>query len=536
MAPDEWWRGAVLYQVYPRSYVDSDGDGIGDLKGLISRLDYLNDGTSGSLGVDAVWLSPFYPSPLADFGYDISDYQDVDPVYGTLDDFDELITEAHRRGIRVIVDLVMNHTSTQHPWFIESSASRTSPRRDWYLWADPAPGGGPPNNWLSAFARCGSAWSLHPPSGQFYLHSFTAGQPDLNLRNPAVRAALRNVWRFWLDRGVDGFRVDVAHRLMKDVELRDNPAEIAHARRHVVHPTVRQVNMDLPEVHDILDDLRATLDTYPGRIALGEVPVAADSILVDYFGGTGMHTAFHIAFWDQPWDAATFRETVDRMAGLMKPGALPTYTLATHDISRTVSRFGNHSRARVAAMMMLTLRGLACVYYGEEIGMSDASPPPGGELDIDGRDGQRTPMQWDGAGHGFTRATPWLGFGPDLPTVNVASQTDDPDSLLSLYRRLIWLRHGSAALRDGEYRSLDSPPGTFVYLRTCPTETMVIALNLTDAQVRISIPAVGPGRVELSTCRQHDGMAGEGAALELAACEGIIFRTDPAECSRVVEC
>ncbi len=403
MARDEWWRGAVLYQVYPRSFADSDGDGVGDLRGVIDRLDHLNDGTPAALGVDAIWLSPFYPSPLADFGYDISEYQDVDPVYGTLADFDELVAEAHRRGIRVINDLVMNHTSTRHPWFVESSTGRASARRDWYIWADPGPGGVPPNNWLSAFERCGSAWTYDPSSGQYYLHSFTPGQPDLNLRNPAVREALRSVWRFWLDRGVDGFRVDVAHRLLKDAGLRDNPAEIARARRHVVHPTVRQVNMDLPEVHELLKDLRATLDAYPGRFALGEVPVADDGRLVDYFGGTGMHTAFHIAFWDQPWDAAAFRATVDRMAGLVRPGALPTYALATHDIPRAVSRFGDHRRARVAAMMMLTLRGLACVYYGEEIGMSDAPPPSGQELDVDGRDGRRTPMQWDATGRGFTR-------------------------------------------------------------------------------------------------------------------------------------
>ncbi|AGL16370.1 alpha-amylase family glycosyl hydrolase [Actinoplanes sp. N902-109] len=524
MGRDEWWRGAVLYQIYPRSFADSDGDGIGDLRGVISRLDHLRDGTPASLGVDAIWLSPFYPSPLADFGYDISDYQDVDPAYGSLDDFDELVAEAHRRDIRVIVDLVMNHTSTRHPWFVESRAGRDSARRDWYIWADPGPGGGPPNNWLSAFERCGSAWSYDPLCGQFYLHSFTPGQPDLNLRNPSVREALRSVWRFWLDRGVDGFRVDVAHRLVKDAALRDNPAEIAHARRHVMHPAVRQVNMDLPEVHEILADLRTTVDAYPGRFTLGEVPVADDGRLVDYFGGTGMQTAFHIAFWEQPWDASAFRATVDRMAGLMRPGALPTYALATHDISRTVSRFGNRQRARVAAMMMLTLRGLACVYYGEEIGMSDAPPPPGRELDVDGRDGQRTPMQWDATGQGFTRGTPWLAFGPDLRQVNVEAQTDDPQSLLSLYRRLIWFRRGSAALRAGDYQSLDSPPGTFVYLRTCAEERLLVALNLTDAEVEV--PGIGSGRIELSTHPGRDGAAGDGSSLPLAAGEGVIFRPD----------
>jgi alpha-glucosidase len=520
---NEWWRDAVLYQIYPRSFADSDGDGIGDLRGIIRRLDYLNDGTPDCLGVDALWLSPFYPSPLADFGYDISDYQSVDPVYGTMADFDELVAQAHARNMRVLVDLVMNHTAVTHPWFIESRSSRTNPKRDWYIWADPGPDGGPPNNWLSAFERCGVAWTFDAPTGQYYLHSFTAGQPDLNWRNPEVRAAMRKVWQFWLDRGVDGFRIDVAHRLLKDPQLRDNPPELAHARRYVSHPLVRQRNLDLPEVHDVLRDLRQVLDSYGDRLALGEVPINDDERLAEYFGGDAMQTAFHIAYWEQPWRAEDFRRTVDSLAGRARPGALPTYALATHDISRTVTRYGSLDRARVAAMMTFTLRGIPCVYYGEEIGMRDA-PPPGRELDVDGRDGTRVPMQWDSTGAGFTSGTPWLPFGPDLDEVNVASQTGSAGSMLDLYRRLVRYRRGSRALRRGDYRSLDAPEDVFVFQRSVPGERLLVALNFSSHPVSVTVDGMPPtGRVEMST--RPDRETGREVCLSpltLAPDEGLI--------------
>ncbi|MDH2426549.1 alpha-amylase family glycosyl hydrolase [Sphaerisporangium sp. TRM90804] len=520
MKHDEWWREAVLYQIYPRSFADSDGDGVGDLPGVIDRLGYLAE-----LGVDAVWLSPFYPSPLADFGYDVSDFQAVDPSYGTLEDFDELLRRAHEHGIRVVVDLIMNHTSVEHPWFAESRSSRTSPKRDWYIWADSRPDGGPPNNWLSAFEKCGPAWTFDEPTGQCYLHSFTPGQPDLNWRNPEVRAAMREVWRFWLDRGVDGFRVDVAHRLMKDAELRDNIAELAHARRHVSHPLGRQRHLDLPETFDVLRDLRRTLDSYEGTFALGEVPISDDRRLAEYFGGDGMHTAFHIAFWEQPWRAAAFRETVDRLAAYARPGALPTYALATHDISRTVTRYGGGGRPRVAAAMMTTLRGIPCVYYGEEIGMADAPPPLDGLLDVDGRDGTRVPMQWDETGAGFSRAAPWLPFASDQHDVNVVKQLDDPDSLLSLYRRLIAFRRDSPALRRGEYRSLDCGGDVFAYLRSVPGERLLVALNFAPHRTEVALPELPPhGRLELSTGTGEAGSPVDPRSLSLAPDEGVIVR------------
>ncbi|GAA4959016.1 alpha-glucosidase [Nonomuraea thailandensis] len=515
----EWWRAAVIYQVYLRSFADRDGDGVGDLPGLLGRLDYLRE-----LGVDAVWLSPFHPSPLADFGYDVSDYEAVDPAYGTLADFDELVHAAHERGIRVLIDLIMNHTSVAHPWFAESSSDRAAPKRDWYIWADPRPGNEPPNNWLSSFERCGPAWTYHPETRQCYLHSFTPGQPDLNWRNPEVRAAMRRVWRFWLDRGVDGFRIDVAHRLLKDAGLRDNPAELAHARRHTVHPTLRMRNLDLPETLQVLRELRRTLDEYGGKLALGEVPISDDRRLADYFGGDGMHTAFHLAFWEQPWQAAAFRRTVDGLAAAMRPGALPTYALATHDIPRSASRYGA-ARARVAAMMALTLRGIPCVYYGEEIGMTDAPPPDA--LDVDGRDGQRTPMQWDATGLGFTAGKPWMPFAPGQAEVNVAAQQDDPGSLLRLYRRLIAYRRASPALRGGDYRSVEAGDDVFAYLRSAPGERLLVALNFASrpaAAVLSGLP--GEGLAEVSTGDRPAGSAVGLRPLRLAPGEGLIIRIE----------
>ncbi|MBO3741958.1 alpha-amylase family glycosyl hydrolase [Actinoplanes flavus] len=519
MDTEQWWRSAVIYQIYPRSFADSDGDGIGDLPGIIDHLDHLNNGTSRSLGIDAVWLSPFYPSPQADFGYDISDYRAVDPVYGDLADFGKLVDEVHQRGMRLIVDLVMNHTSDQHPWFAESRSDRTNPKRDWYIWAD-GRDGGPPNNWLSSFERCGAAWTLDPTTGQYYLHSFTPQQPDLNLRNPRVRAAIEDVWRFWLELGVDGFRIDVAHRLIKDSLLRDNPGPLAAFRRHHSHPELRQFNIDRPESHDLLRELRRVLDGYGDGLLLGEVPISDDSRLVEYFGADGMHTVFHIAFWEQPWDAAAFRTTVDGMSALARPDALPTYALATHDISRTVSRYGP-AQARVAALMQFTLRGLPCVYYGEEIGMADSAPPV--VFDVDGRDGQRVPMQWEPTGTGFTTGTPWLPFGRDIATANVRVQDHDPGSMLNLYRRLIGYRHASEALRFGDYESLRSPRDTYVYRRRTAGEELIIALNFADRPIVLGF-GEGAGMLELSTSADRERVPVRLTAVHLDELEGVIIR------------
>jgi alpha-glucosidase len=480
-----WWREGVIYQIYPRSFADSNGDGTGDLAGITARLDYLNDGTPGSLGVDAIWLSPFYPSPMADFGYDVADYTGVDPLFGTLADFDRLVAEAHARHIRVIVDLVPNHTSDQHPWFLESRSSRDDPKRDWYVWADSRPDGGPPNNWTSAFPRAGRAWTFDDRTGQWYLHSFLPQQPDLNWWNPEVRRAMDEVMRFWLDRGVDGFRVDVAHRMAKDPELRDNPLVAlggdddasAEARAIRLARLVDQrYDEDWPEVHEILRRFRRTLDAYDDRMVVGEVYLLDLRKLARYYG-TGrdeLHLAHNFVFLHQPWKAEAFRSVVDEFESLLPADAWPAYFLGNHDHPRVASRYdegGNGPvRARVGAMMVLTLRCTPFLYYGEEIGMTDGEIPPERVVDVDGRDPERTPMQWDTSpGAGFSSGEPWLPVAAGAERVNVAVERDDPTSMLSLYRRLIRYRKDSAALRLGSYRSLpDAPAGLYAYLREAP--------------------------------------------------------------------
>jgi alpha-glucosidase len=513
-----WWRHGVVYQIYPRSFGDSNGDGVGDLPGITARLDHLNDGTPGSLGVDAIWLSPFYPSPMADFGYDIADYTDVDPVFGTLDDFDRLIAAAHARGIRMIIDLVPNHTSDRHPWFLESRSSRDNPKRDWYVWADPKPDGSPPNNWVSSFARAGAAWTFDEGTGQYYLHSFMPQQPDLNWWNPEVRRAMDAVMRFWLDRGVDGFRVDVAHKMARDPELRDNPlveldeddleeSQEGRASRKAKLKSVPRNDEDWPEVHEILRRFRHTLDAYDDRMAVGEVWLLDLVRLARYYGSgqDEFHLAHNFVFLLQPWKAEAFRSVVDEFTRLLPADAWPAWMLGDHDVPRIASRYdegGNgQARARVAAMMLLTLRGTPFVYMGDEIGMTDGEIPPERVVDVDGRDPERTPVQWDGSpGAGFTTGEPWLPIGAGAAQVNVDGQRDDPDSAFGLYRRLIWYRKGSDALRGGEYRSLpDAPDGCYAYLRTAGDERLLVALNFGGRQVEFQVQGHDRGRLELAT-------------------------------------
>jgi alpha-glucosidase len=544
VAKGDWWRHGVIYQIYPRSFADADGDGVGDLAGITARLDHLNDGTPGSLGVDAIWLSPFYPSPMADFGYDVADYCDVDPVFGTLDDFDRLVAEAHARGIRVVIDLVPNHTSDRHPWFLESRSSRDNPKRDWYVWADSRPDGSPPNNWVSAFPRAGRSWTFDEATGQWYLHSFTPEQPDLNWWNPEVREAMDEVMRFWLDRGVDGFRVDVAHKMARDPELRDNPlvdldeADLdesgeARARRRAKLKSVPRYDEDWPEVHEILRRFRRTLDGYDDRMAVGEVYLLDLERLARYYGSgqDEFHLAHNFVFLIQPWKAEAFRSVVDRFTGLLPAGAWPAWMLGDHDASRIASRYdegGNgQARARVAAMLLLTLRGTPFVYMGDEIGQADGEVPPDQVVDVDGRDPERTPMQWDGSpGAGFSTGDPWLPVGSQAASVNVAAQRGDPASMLTLSRRLIWYRKGSAALRGGDYRSLaDAPDGCYAYLRTAGDERLLVALNFTGQPLAYEVDGPETGRLELAT---DPGRAtGEAVALRplrLGPDEGVVVR------------
>jgi alpha-glucosidase len=465
--------------------------------------------------VDAIWLSPFYRSPMADFGYDVSDYTDVDPTFGTLADFDRLLAEAHRRGIRVIVDLVPNHTSDQHPWFVASRASRDDPKRSWYVWADPRPRGGPPNNWRSIFERAGAAWTLDRRTGQYYLHHFLAAQPDLNWRNEDVRNAIDEVMRFWLDRGVDGFRVDVAHGLLRDPNLRDNPP-------FQIFGWPRLVNWDLDEVHEIHRRWRSILDSYPGdRMAVGEVNPRSLRRLVRYYGQDDeLHLSFNFGFLARPWRAEAFRRVVERWEALLPRASWPDYTLSNHDRSRAITRYGE-DRARVAAMMLLTLRGTPFLYYGEEIGMTDVAIPRDRVVDVAGRDPERTPMQWEGTPNGdFTSGAAWLPMG-DCARRNVAAQREDSDSLLSFYRRLIWRRKGSPALRRGSYRTLPAPRGVFAYAREADGERVVVALNFTRSRRRMPLGA-GSATVLVGTQLAREGDEVDLRRVELAADEGIV--------------
>jgi alpha-glucosidase len=541
VAVGDWWRYGVIYQIYPRSFADADGNGIGDLDGITEHLDHLA-GHADSLGVDAIWLSPFYKSPMADYGYDVADYRDVDPMFGTLGQFDTLLAEAHRRGLKVIVDFVPNHTSDQHEWFIESRSSRDNPKRDWYVWADPKPDGSPPNNWRSSFAEVGPAWTMDETTGQYYLHSFMREQPDLNWWNPEVRDAMDDVLRFWLDRGVDGFRIDVAHRMAKDPELADNPlievdAELRGSDRREALLAASNGGEDLrdqdwPEVHEILRRFRRTISEYDDRMAVGEVYLLDMPKLVSYYGrGDELDLCHNFVFLHQPWKADAFRAVVEEFEGLLPEGTWPDYFLNNHDHSRVVTRYddgGNgRARARVAAMMLLTLRGTPFLYQGEELGMRDGPVPPDRIVDVDGRDPERTPMHWDASpGAGFTTGEPWLPIDPEHERVNAAAQRGDATSMLSLYRRLLQLRRGSSALRQGAYASLTSAPdGVFAYLRTTSDEQLLVALNMTSDPVRFAATPQGAGgQLELSTDPgRHIGQVPL-AALDLGPDEGVIVR------------
>jgi alpha-glucosidase len=511
----QWWQRGVVYQIYPRSFMDSNGDGIGDLEGIIQKLDYLNDGTENSLGVDAIWLSPFQPSPMADFGYDISDYCDVDPIFGNLSDFDRLVSEAHARGMKIIIDYVPNHTSDQHKWFIESRSSLDNPRRDWYIWRDPKPDGSPPNNWGSFFG--GPAWTLDETTGQYYLHQFVKEQPELNWRNPEVRQAMLDVLRFWMDRGVDGFRMDVIGLLIKDSELRDNPPDPT-ARPELPENDIfsRQLHIyteDQDEVHDILKDIRALLDSYTTpdcpRCGIGELWGPLDR-WVRYYGENGneLHLPFNFRLMYQPWQAQAMRACVDEMEAALPAYAWPNYVLGNHDQQRLATRFGGQAQARLAAMMLLTLRGTPTVYYGDEIGMENGRIPPEKIQDPQGvnlgaertRDVARTPMQWNGELYaGFSTVEPWLPVSEDYRERNVVIQSLQADSILSLYRRLFWLRRQSPALSMGNYRSLDADGDVFAYLRTCDQDRKLVVLNFSDQPAHVQTELVGEGRVLFST-------------------------------------
>lgn len=529
-----WWTGGVIYQVYPRSFADANGDGIGDLAGVMAHLDHLA-GTRDSLGVDAVWLSPIYPSPLADFGYDISDFTDVAPEFGTLADLDRLVEACHARGLRLLLDLVPCHTSIHHPWFVESRSSRSSAGRDWYTWADPAPGGGPPNNWISSFG--GSAWELDPASGQYYLHTFYREQPDLNWRNPEVADAISGVLRFWFERGVDGFRVDAIIHAIKDSQLRDNPPAGGPIPPFPPDPSGHDpvFTVDRPEVPEVIRLLRRVANEYPGRLLIGEAYLPVER-LARYLGdgaGDGFQRAFDFELSVIPWGAEPLRSTIERAERFTPPDVEPTWALSNHDLSRHATRFGEE-RSRLAALLLLSMRGTLCLYAGEEIGMVDGPEAATSLHDRFGRDRQRTPMQWDASPTGgFTDGDPWLPL-VDPEERNVADQSRDPGSLLSQYRRLLALRRGSAALRDGALSLVhDLPPDLLAWTRTADGERVLMVANLGDAPVTVDLSGIGS---------QADVVAGTGsrqgsqplANLQLDPLEGLLLRLWKAACLRSV--
>jgi glycosidase len=495
-----WWERGVIYQIYPRSFQDSDGDGIGDLKGIELRLDYLTD-----LGVDAIWLSPIFPSPMADFGYDVSDYTGVDPLFGTLEDFDRLLAAAHGRGLKLLLDLVPNHSSDQHPWFIESRSSRDNPKRDWYIWRDPAEDGGPPNNWISDFG--GSSWEWDEATGQYYLHAFLKEQPDLNWRNPEVRSAMLDVMRFWFDRGVDGFRIDVLWHMVKADGLPDNPPNPDYRPGMGEMNRVLQFHStDQPEVHDIASDMRALADQYGERLLVGEIYLPVERLVLYYgVGKPGVHLPFNFQLIDLPWNAAAIGKAIRDYERQLPAGGWPNWVLGNHDRPRIAAKVGE-AQARVAAMLLLTLRGTPTIYYGDEIGMTDVPIPaeeikdprelrePGVGL---GRDPVRTPMAWDASPHGgFSGGKPWLPLHVDWPMRNVALEAANPASMLNLYRALLQIRRAEPALSVGDFELVDLGADVLAYLRAHGESQLFIAVNLSSKERAAELPA---GKLLLST-------------------------------------
>ncbi len=508
-----WWQKGIIYQIYPRSFKDSNGDGVGDLQGILDKLDYLSE----TFPVDAIWLSPFYPSPMADFGYDISDYRNVDPIFGDLQIFDRLVEQAHQRGIKIIIDFVPNHTSDQHSWFQESRSSRDNPKRNWYVWADARPDGSLPNNWLGHFG--GPAWEWDETTGQYYLHSFLKEQPDLNWRNPEVKAAMLDVVRFWLERGVDGFRLDVAHYIMKDPDMRDNPPNPNVRTDRPPADYDKQLHLydkGHPDVHSVMRDLRRLLDSYSldqPRFSIGEIHIFDWPVWSTYYGQQldELHMPFNFGFINADWRAESFRSVVDAVEAALPAGAWPNYVVGNHDEHRIASRFGA-KQARVVTMLLLTLRGTPTIYYGDEIGMHDVEIPPDREQDPYGkrvpgrglgRDPERTPMQWDtGPNAGFCPPdhVPWLPVAPDYPEINVAVESKQPNSMFSFCRRLIHLRHSIPALFAGWYRPVDGvPTNCYVYFRETEGNRYLIALNFADEDQTLTLSEVGSGKCLLST-------------------------------------
>ena len=489
-----WWQKGIIYQIYPRSFQDSNGDGVGDLPGIIQRLDYLQE-----LGINAVWLSPIFPSPMADFGYDVSDYVGIHPLFGTMEDFDRLLSEVHQRGMKLLLDLVPNHSSDQHPWFLESRSSRDNPKRDWYIWQDAKPDGSVPNNWLSVFG--GNAWEWDEHTKQYYYHAFLKEQPDLNWRNPELQEAMFNAMRFWLDKGIDGFRVDVMWYMIKDLQLRDNPINPGYREDR---PTSEQLidvySTDQPEVHDIVKKMRQVMDEYEERVMIGEIYLPNDKLMT-YYGTAEQkesHLPFNFLLLSLPWDARKIAAAVQDYEDALPEDGWPNWVLGNHDRSRVATRLGLQ-QAKAAAMLLLTLRGIPTLYYGDEIGMQDVMIPFDEIQDPQGlnmpdknlsRDPVRTPMQWTSElNAGFTDGKPWLRLDASYPANNVQVQNEDPSSMLSFYKRLIAFRQTEASLMVGVYKSIYADDQLMAYTRESGGNgKFLIVLNLSEQITEFKLP------------------------------------------------
>ena len=498
-ASDPWYKHAVFYEVYPRSFADSNNDGVGDLNGITSKLDYLHD-----LGVNALWITPCFPSPQVDFGYDVSDYVNIDPMYGTLKDFDKLVKEAKKRNIRIVLDFVINHSSDEHKWFIDSKSSKTAAKRDWYIWRD-GKDGGPPNNWQSIFG--GPAWTLDPATNQYYYHFFYPQQPDMNWRNPAVEKAMFDVTRFWYERGVAGFRLDAVNALFEDPDLKDNP--ILPGRNNYGDPNMQNLyNSDLPENHDVLKRLRKVADGY-NAVLIGETWTADTEALKKFYGANNDEIQLPMDFlftMVNKMSATEFRKQVDNVEAT---GEWPVFVISNHDIVRSYVRYGdgahNDDIAKVLAGMYLTLRGTPIMYYGEELGMENTDPKtrdevkdPIGKLGWPkekGRDGERTPMQWTAATNaGFSSAKPWLPVAPNYATRNVQTELKAPDSVLNFYKRVLALRRDEPALKYGDYTPLNTgDANVFSYARTYKGEAVVVALNMSAQPQTVKLDLAAQG-------------------------------------------
>lgn len=526
-----WWRDGVVYQVYPRSFQDSNGDGVGDLEGIRSRLPYLE-----ALGVDAVWISPIFPSPMADFGYDVADYTDVDPLFGSLEDMDRLIADAHARGLKVVLDLVPNHTSDQHPWFQDSRAR--GEKSDWYIWRDPAPDGGPPNNWLSYFG--GAAWTLDPERGQYYLHQFLKEQPELDHRNPEVRAAIQEAMRFWFRRGVDGFRVDVIALMIKHPDFPDDPPNPSY-RPGIDMPTHQFEHVhrqDRPEVHGVIREMRAVCDEFDDRAMIGEIYLPPAKLATYYGDGDECHLPFNFGLLlIEDWTPGAVRDHVQEFEAALPAGAWPNYVLGNHDQPRIATKVGA-ARARGAELLLLTLRGTPTVYYGEELGMEDVPVPrelwqdPAGlnqpDFSKGSRDPERTPMQWSAqanAGFCAPEVTPWLPVAEDFAARNVAAQEANPGSFLNFFRAALALRRAEPALHAGEIEFVEAgSEDLLAYLRRHGEDRLVVVINFSEAPRTADLSSLAPeGEVLLST---HGEVWGDVnlAAVEVPAGGGLVIR------------